>query len=208
MSLKGNQISSKGTGNAGITDEKLHQFSTDLIFSLWFMLSDRGNSTENHDEIKMIIFFQCDLRQVTLISKIKMILWYLASSCRVTSMLSVCGQRYSARSASITVGNALGRPVEQASKQSCNRHCEVLGFILVAQIMGLLNMSSALTFKKFNTLKLSNCSKTFTKRIKFYRTSFFFYKLQDEKLLGPILEQKCVAISELRITEIFLCASW
>lgn len=32
MSLKGNQISSKGTGNAGITHEKLYQSSTDLNF--------------------------------------------------------------------------------------------------------------------------------------------------------------------------------
>lgn len=70
------------------------------------------------------------------------------------------------------MGNALGRSVEQGSKQSRNGHCEVLGFILVAQLMGLLNMSSALIFLEFYTLKLSNYSKTFIKRIKIYRPSF------------------------------------
>lgn len=70
------------------------------------------------------------------------------------------------------MGNALGRSVEQGSKQPCNIHCEVLGFILVAQLIGLLNVSSALIFLKFCTLKLSNYSKTFIKSIKIDRTSF------------------------------------
>lgn len=66
--------------------------------------------------------------------------------------------------------NTLGRSVEQASKQFCN--WEVLGFVLVALLVELLNMSSALMFKKFYTLKLSNYSKILIKRVKIYRTSF------------------------------------
>lgn len=109
MSLKGNQVSSKGTGSAGIRAENLHQFSTDLIFSLWFKVSDREYSAENRDEIKIIFFFLCDLRQVILTSKINMILCYLASSCRITSTFSVCVPRCSAMSPSITCGKRFGK---------------------------------------------------------------------------------------------------
>lgn len=119
------------------------------FFSLWFSLTDRGNSTENHDEIKMIIFFHCDLRQPTLISKIKMMLCYLASSCRVTSMLSVCVQRYSARSASITHGKCFGKSCGTGIQTILKRTLWSPRFhssFILAPLMGLLNMSSALIF--------------------------------------------------------------
>lgn len=56
MSLKGNQVSSKGTGNAGIRADKLYQFSTDLFFSLWFKMSDTEYSGGNPDGGKDDVF--------------------------------------------------------------------------------------------------------------------------------------------------------